>query len=261
MSHTALPPSQRGSTFAVCVGTSPGNCSSRAGAPSAPELVERIGQSFPAATPSNGYGLTETSSVTSQNIGVDYLAKPDSAGQPVPVCDVRVVDADGAELPAGETGELHVKGPNIVAGYWNDAAATSETFADGWLRTGDLVRLDGEGFITIVDRTKDMLIRGGENVYCVEVEDALYSHPAVMDAAVVGLPHRVLGEEVGAAVQLTPGAQAGEKELQDHVAERLARFKVPVRIDLRHAPLPRNANGKILKNVIKQELAGGAAES
>ncbi len=142
----------------------------------------------------------------------------------------------------------------MVKGYWNKPEATAEAFTDGWLHTGDLARLDDEGFLLIVDRAKDMLIRGGENVYCVEVEDALYSHPAVIDAAVVGLPHRILGEEVGAAVQLKPGTAVSEDDLKRHVADRLAQFKVPVRIDRRDRPLPRNAAGKILKPTVRDEM-------
>ena len=221
------------------------------GAPSAPELVRRIKEKFPAVMPGNGYGLTETSSVTSQNAAEDYERKPDSAGLAIPVCDLRVVDAAGEDVPDGAVGELWIKGPNVVKGYWNNSEATAASFADGWLRSGDLVRRDEEGFLYILDRVKDMLIRGGENVYCVEVEDALFSHPAVMDAAVIGIPHRILGEEVGAVVQVKPGARVGAEELQRHVAERLAAFKVPAQIELGLEPLPRNANGKILKRELR----------
>ncbi len=225
------------------------------GAPAAPELVARIKEKFPKVMPGNGYGLTETSSVTSQNAAEDYQRKPDSAGLVIPVCDVRVVDAAGRDVARGEIGELWVKGPNVVKGYWNKPEATAASFSAGWLHTGDLVRIDEEGFLYILDRVKDMLIRGGENVYCVEVEDALYSHPAVMDAAVIGIPHRVLGEEVGAVVQVKPGTAIDETALRRHVGERLAAFKVPVRILLRDEPLPRNANGKILKRELKAAFA------
>ena len=229
------------------------------GAPAPPELVARIKREFPKVAPSNGYGLTETSSVTAFNSAEDYVRKPDSVGAPVAVCELRVVDEHGHDVPAGEVGELWIKGPNVVKGYWNDPEATAESFTDGWLHSGDLGRIDEEGFIYIADRVKEMLIRGGENIYCVEVENALYSHPAVMDAAVIGLPHRVLGEEVAAVVQIGPGAEVGEEELKRHVATQLAAFKVPVRIDLRREPLPRNAAGKILKRQLKRELTGEAA--
>ena len=225
------------------------------GAPSAPALVERIAEKLPGAAPSNGYGMTETSSVTTLNIGAHYVAKPDSAGLAVATCDMKITGEDGRELRAGDVGELWVKGPNVIIGYWNQRQATAETFIDGWVRTGDLARLDEEGFLFIVDRAKDMLIRGGENIYCVEVEDALYDHADVMDAAVIGLPHKVLGEEVGAVVQIRPDGATDEAALKAHVAARLAKFKVPVRIDLRHEPLPRNANGKILKTQLRAEIA------
>src|SRR5207248_7395680 len=174
------------------------------------------------------------------NAGQDYFAKPDSVGPPVPVVDVKVVDEEGNGVPTGEIGELWIKGPNIVKGYWNKPEATAATFTDGWLHSGDVARLDEDGFVYIVDRAKDMLIRGGENVYCVEVEGALFEHPAVADAAVIGIPHQVLGEEVGAVVQLKSGANAGEDELREFVGERLAAFKVPVRIWFVPEPLPRN---------------------
>src|SRR5437660_7103598 len=226
------------------------------GAPAPPELVKRIKEHFPVGLPSNGYGLTETSSVTTMNTGDDYVRKPESVGPPVPVCDVKVMDDDGEEVPAGEVGELWIKGPNIVRGYWHNPEATAATFTDGWLRSGDVARLDEEGFVFIVDRAKDMLIRGGENVYSVEVEAALFEHPAVADVAVIGIPHQVLGEEVGAVVQLRPGAAAGEEELRRHVAERLAAFKVPVRVWFREEPLPRNPAGKVLKRELRDELLG-----
>jgi len=224
------------------------------GAPAAPELLRRIKEVFPDVSPGNGYGLTETSSITTFNASADYERVPDSVGIAVPVCELALMGEDGQETLPGEIGELWIKGPNVVRGYWNNPDATAETFTDGWLHSGDLARIDEEGFVYIVDRAKDMLIRGGENVYCVEVESVLYDHPDVMDAAVVGLPHRVLGEEVGAVVQVTPGARVTEDELREHVGRFLAAFKVPVRIDIRTEPLPRNANGKILKAELKSEM-------
>ena len=224
------------------------------GAPAAPELVRRIKQSFPKSSASNGYGLTETSALTCSNAGVDYERKPDSVGVPVALCDVKVIDADGTTLPLGEVGELCIRGANVVRGYFRKPEATALSFRDGWLHTGDVARVDEEGFVYILDRAKDMLIRGGENIYCVEVEDVLYSHPAVMDAAVIGIAHRVLGEEVGAIVQLAPSSTATAEELREYAAERLAGFKVPVRIEVRTEPLPRNPNGKIMKRELKREL-------
>ncbi len=226
------------------------------GAPAAPDLVRRIEAMFPGRTPSNGYGLTETSSVTTMNNGIDYVRNPDSVGVPVPVCDLKVVDTDGEDLPQGSVGELWIKGPNVVKGYWNKPEATAASFSDGWLHSGDVARIDEEGFVYIVDRAKDMIIRGGENVYCVEVEAALFEHPSVTDAAVIGIPHHVLGEEVGAVVHLAPGTTATEDELREWVAARLAGFKVPVRIWFFDDTLPRNPNGKIMKRELKADLVG-----
>jgi long-chain acyl-CoA synthetase len=166
--------------------------------------------------------------------------------------EVRIVSAEGKDLPVGEVGELYYKGPIVVRGYWGKPEATAETFVDGWVKTGDLAKVDDEGFVYIVDRAKDMLIRGGENIYCVEVENALYAHPAVMDAAVIGLPHPMLGEEPAAVVHLKPGLSADEAELRAWVGKQLAAFKVPVKIAFLAENLPRNANGKIMKRDLKQ---------
>jgi long-chain acyl-CoA synthetase len=224
------------------------------GAPAASELVKRIKEAFPNVTASNGYGLTETSALAISNIGVDYVRKPDSVGVPVAANELKIVAQDGTELPSGSVGELWIKGPNVVKGYWGKPEATDQAFTNGWLHSGDIAKIDEEGFVYILDRAKDMLIRGGENVYCVEVEDVLYAHPAVMDAAVIGVPHRVLGEEVGAVVQVAPGAKLEADELRAFAAERLANFKAPTHIVLRNEPLPRNANGKIMKRDLKREL-------
>ena len=222
------------------------------GAPAASELVRRIKQAFPQSSPSFGWGMTETAATFTTHQAEDYLNRPDSCGPAVPVCDMRIVGAAGETLPPGEVGELWARGPNVVRGYWNNPEATAQTFADGWLKTGDLAKLDEEGFCYIVDRKKDMLIRGGENIYSIEVEEVLYSPPAVMDAALVGIAHRTLGEEPGAVVTLKPGAQATEAQLREFVAARLAAFKVPVKIAFWPGPLPRNPNGKILKGELKR---------
>jgi long-chain acyl-CoA synthetase len=223
------------------------------GAPSAPELVRKIRDTFPKSQAGNGWGMTETSATATSNGAEDYEHRPDSCGPAVPVTDLKIMTVEGdRELPIGEVGELWCKGPQVVKGYWNKPEATAQTFVDGWVKTGDLARLDDEGFCFIIDRAKDMLIRGGENIYCIEVENVLYDHPAVMDAALVGIPHKTLGEEPGAVVTLKPGAEATERELRAFVAERLAAFKVPVKVVFWPETLPRNANGKILKNELKQ---------
>lgn len=224
------------------------------GAPSAPELVTTIKKRFPEAAPGNGWGMTETCATASLNIGEDYVNRPDSAGAPPGAVELKIVDPDGNEVPNGDVGELWCKGPMNCKAYWNKPEATAETFVDGWVVTGDLARIDEEGFLYLVDRAKDMLIRGGENIYCIEVESALYDHPAVMDASVVGIPHKILGQEVGAVVQLKPGMDASEDELRAHVRNQIAAFKVPVEIQFQDEPLPRNANGKILKPELRDRF-------
>lgn len=221
------------------------------GAPSAPELVRKIREVF-GALPGNGWGMTETMATVTGHSSEDYLNRPTSCGPPVAVADLKIMNEDGTEeLPVGEVGELYARGPMVVKGYWNQPQATAETFIDGWVRTGDLARLDEEGWCYIVDRAKDMILRGGENIYSSEVENVLYDHPAVTDAALVGIPHPTLGEEPAAVVHLAPGEHATEAELKAWVAERLAKFKVPVRILFSAETLPRNANGKILKKDLK----------
>jgi long-chain acyl-CoA synthetase len=221
------------------------------GAPAAAELVRKLKQIFPAAAPGTGWGMTETSATFTGHQGEDYELRPASCGPCMPVGEMKIIGDDGKPLPVGGVGELWVKGPNVVRGYWHNPEATAQTFIDGWLHTGDIARVDEEGFLYILDRAKDMLIRGGENIYCVEVENALYEHPAVIDAAVIGIPHHSLGEEPGAVVTLKPGEHASEHELRAFVAERIAAFKVPVRIIFSETMLPRNPNGKILKNELK----------
>ncbi|WP_432922569.1 class I adenylate-forming enzyme family protein [Microbispora sp. CA-135349] len=226
------------------------------GAPAPPKLLERITETLPNRTPANGYGMTETTALAIYNSGSDYLARPDSIGLPLAVVDVKVCDPLGAELPPGEVGELCMRGPIVIMGYWNRPDATAETFVDGWLHTGDLARIDEDGFVYIVDRAKDMVIRGGENVYCAEVEAALFEHPAVDDAAVIGIPDDELGEQVGAVVRLKRGAGATGEELQEFLRGRIAAFKVPVRFWFREAELPRNPGGKVLKTHLRKETLG-----
>jgi long-chain acyl-CoA synthetase len=222
------------------------------GAPAASELVRRIRQVFPKSVPGLGWGMTETSATFTHNGGEDYEHRPESSGPALPVCEMKIVGEKDETLPTNALGELWAKGPNVVKGYWNNPAASAETFVDGWLKTGDIAKIDEEGFCYIVDRKKDMLLRGGENIYCIEVEDVLYQHPAVMDAAVVGIAHRILGEEPGAVVTLKPDTTTSEDELRAFVAERLAAFKVPVRVVFWPEMLPRNPSGKILKTELKK---------
>ena len=223
------------------------------GAAAAAELARIMRQSFPGALPGQGYGATETSSLVAANSHEDMMARPGSVGIAVPCCDIRIVDDQDAEVPPGQPGELWVRGPNVVAGYWRRPEETAASFRQGWYRTGDIARVDEEGFITILDRIKDMLIRGGENIYCTEIEECLTSHADVLEAAIFGIPDRVLGEVVGAAVHLRPGSAVGPEALKAHVRSALAAHKVPVAITVHPAPLPRNAAGKLLKRDIRAE--------
>jgi long-chain acyl-CoA synthetase len=225
------------------------------GAPAAAQLVRGIREAFPGSIPGCGWGMTETSATFTTHYAEDYEAHPDSCGPAVPVCAMRIIGPNDEILPPGEVGELWARGPNVVRGYWNKPAETAESFVDGWIKTGDLAKLDAEGFCYIVDRKKDMLIRGGENIYCIEVENVLYQHPAIMDAAVVGIPHPTLGEEPAAVVTLKPETSATEQELRGFVAAHLAAFKVPVRIVFSPSLLPRNPQGKILKHELKKLFA------
>ncbi|MFD9790401.1 class I adenylate-forming enzyme family protein [Streptomyces sp. NPDC059070] len=224
------------------------------GSAAPPALVARLtARCGERVEPRNGYGLTETSGGVLAGFGAEYRAWPQSVGRPTPTTEVRVVAEDGTDVPEGEVGELWLRAQANVRGYWNDPAATARAFVDGWLRTGDLA-LARDGQIAVVDRIKDVVIRGGENVYCVEVEGVLQGHPRVQEAAVLGVPHPELGEEVAAVVRcrapLTPA------ELREYAGRVLARFKVPAHIRVTPDPLPRNATGKVLKD----ELRAAAGE-
>jgi long-chain acyl-CoA synthetase len=224
------------------------------GAPAAPELVERIERVFPhmRRTLTTAYGLTETASVATAHGGDDYFAHPGSVGRAAPTVELRVVDERDRDAASGERGEILIKGPTVMAhGYWRRPDANEAAFTDGWFRTGDIGYLDPDGFLYLVDRAKDMIIRGGENVYCVEIEHTLFDHPDVVDAAVVGVAHKTLGEEVKAVVQLRPGSTTTAEDLRDFCRERLANFKVPEYVELRDEPLPRNPAGKVLKNLLR----------
>jgi len=229
------------------------------GAAASPELTRKVAALFPGKFGGTGYGATETSSVSTSNGAEDYLAHPDSVGPAVPGCDLRVIDDAGNVLPVGAIGELEIYGGNVVKGYWNNPQATTAAFRDGWYRTGDIVRMDAEGFVYLLDRAKDMLIRGGENVYCVEIEDALLAHPDIFEAAIVGIPDRVLGELVGAVVRAKAGSRLTADHVIEHLRPRLAAFKLPVHVDIRTEELPRTASGKIVKRQLREELAAKAS--
>jgi acyl-CoA synthetase (AMP-forming)/AMP-acid ligase II len=223
------------------------------GAPIAPALVHEIKQKFPGARVGNGFGLTETSSVATY-LPDEYAAEhADAVGFPAPVCEVSLFEPD----PETGVGELLIRGPNVVAGYWQKPEQTAETFVDGWLHSGDLARIDELGLVSIVDRKKDMINRGGENVYCVEVENALARLPGVGEVSVVGVPDSMMGEKVGAVVVPLPGATLTEADVVSFAREQLADFKVPQYVALRPEPLPRNPGGKVLKPVLRKETDWG----
>ncbi|MFE2015293.1 class I adenylate-forming enzyme family protein [Streptomyces sp. NPDC059491] len=227
---------------------------STGGAAAPPGIVAGVTEGYGRRIePRNGYGLTETCGGVLSNVGAEYRAHPGSVGRPSPVTEVRIEapDADGV-------GELWLRGQCLVRGYWGDEEATRAAFAPGgWFRTGDLARVDADGRVSVVDRLTDMVVRGGENVYCVEVEAVLHDHPDVVDAAVLGVPHPLLGEEVVAVVRLRSGADRDDVErLRAHVGSRLAAFKVPARVYVREGELPRNPTGKILKRELREDVGG-----
>jgi long-chain acyl-CoA synthetase len=224
------------------------------GAPMPPELVKRIDDNFRRGRPSLGYGMTETNAYGPGNSGDDFVTNPTSTGRQVPVMDLKVTDPLGDDLPQGETGEIWFRGPMLIRGYWNRPDATADTIVDGWLRSGDIGRVDDEGFVYVSDRVKDMILRGGENIYCAEVEAAIYEHPSVYEAAVYGIPHERLGEELACHVMVKPGTTLDAGELQRFVGERLASFKVPTAVTIVHDQLPRNASGKILKRELRDSV-------
>jgi long-chain acyl-CoA synthetase len=226
------------------------------GAPAPPTLVRRVDDEFSGGRPHIGYGMTETNAYGPQNFGEDYLTHPTSAGRALPILEVEIRDESDRPLPVGERGEICMKGPNLIRGYWGRDEDTAETIVDGWLRSGDVGRIDEDGFLYVEDRAKDMVLRAGENIYCAEVEAAIYEHAAVYEVAVLGLPHERLGEEVAAVVCLREGETLRVDELQAHVAERLAAFKVPAHIVFISERLPRSASGKILKRELRQGLLG-----
>ncbi|CAN5494703.1 class I adenylate-forming enzyme family protein [soil metagenome] len=223
------------------------------GASRAPEQVRAIDKAFPNAAPNTGWGMTETNAIGTSIAGADYLAHPASSGRVSGVLDIRIVDEAGVAQPAGTRGELQIRGASIMRGYWNRPDANADTFVDGWMRTGDVAYVDDEGFVYIVDRIKDLVIRGGENIGCGSVEAALLEHPDVLEVSVYGVPDERLGEEVGATIYARSAID--EAELRAFLAPRLARFEIPRYFHFASEPLPRIASGKILKRQLRDEAA------
>lgn len=224
------------------------------GAPIAPTLVEQLKEKFPAARVGNGFGLTETASIATFLPHEWAAAHADSVGFAAPVDDLDLDNPDAAGV-----GELLIRGPNVVPGYWNKPEATRDTFVERWLHSGDLARIDEHGLVYIVDRAKDMINRGGENVYSVEVENALAGAPGVYEAAVVGVPDTMMGEKVGAVIVPSPGGEFDEKAVVSYLGTKLADFKIPQYFALRSGQLPRNPGGKLLKGRLREETDWGSA--
>ena len=228
------------------------------GAQVPPDLVLKIEEKVATARPTTGYGMTETCGIITSLSADFYVDRPDSAGPAMPSYEAKCVDPDGNEVPLGERGELWVRGASVIKGYINRPEATAETITDGgWLHTGDIARMDEDGFIYIIDRKKDMVLRGGENIYCAEVEAALYRHDSVAECSVFGIPDERLGEEVGAAVVAKPGHTLTEEAIREHCAAIMAKHKVPRYVWILEDALPRNASGKFLKRELRDKLAAG----
>ncbi len=221
------------------------------GAPAPPAIVGKVAGALKRGVPQLGYGMTETNAYGPGHSGVDYVAHPTSTGRAFPITVIEIRDPDGKPLPIGSRGEIWFNSPTLIRGYWGQSEATAETIVDGWLRSGDLGRVDDEGFLYIEDRVKDMILRGGENIYGAEVEGAIYEHPAVHEAAVYGVPDERLGEEVGVTIHLNPGHALDTDALRDFLAPKIAAFKMPRYVEFATEPLPRNAAGKFLKRELR----------
>ena len=229
------------------------------GAALQPDLVTKIAGALKGTgAPSTGYGLTETHGIVTANTARFFIAKPESCGPVVPTLDAKLVDDQGNDVEASPDaiGQLCVRGAVVIKGYLNRPEATADSIRDGWFNTGDIARIDEQGFVYIVDRAKDMVLRGGENVYCSEVETVIYQNDQVAEAAVFGIPDERLGEEVGAAIVLAPGSTLTEAELRSFLAERMAKHKIPAQIWFLDEQLPRNANGKFVKRELRAQLLG-----
>jgi acyl-CoA synthetase (AMP-forming)/AMP-acid ligase II len=224
-------------------------------APLAPFVLERLQEKMPTAVVSNNYGMTEAGSVYCLMPPGEAVRRPGSVGKPLPPAEIRCVGTGGDSVPVGEVGDVRMRIPGRPREYYGDPEATASTWVDGWLVTGDLGRLDEDGYLYIVGRSKDVIIRGGNNIHPTDVEHVIETHPAVREVAVVGVPHDVLGEDLVAFVTLRPGAQATAEDLRTHTLEQLARYKVPRQWTFVEG-LPRNATGKVLKQQLRAQLTG-----
>ena len=231
------------------------------GAPSPTSLVGKVNDKVKNGNPQLGYGMTETNAFGPAITGSDYLSHPTSTGRASWPMFVEVRDENLKPVPTGQSGEIWFFGPMLIRGYWNRPDATAETIVDGWLRSGDLGRLDADGYVYVEDRVKDMILRAGENVYGAEVESAIYEHPAVHEAAVFGVPHERLGEEVGVAILPNDGMTLTPEELWAFLDAKIAKFKIPTQVVIMTEPLPRNAAGKFLKRELQQHVEKGTLKA
>ena len=231
------------------------------GAPSPTSLVGKVNDKVKNGNPQLGYGMTETNAFGPAITGSDYLSHPTSTGRASWPMLVEVRDENLNPVPTGQSGEIWFFGPMLIRGYWNRPDATAETIVDGWLRSGDLGRLDADGYVYVEDRVKDMILRAGENVYGAEVESAIYEHPAVHEAAVFGVPHERLGEEVGVAILPNDGMTLTPEELWAFLDAKIAKFKIPTQVVIMTEPLPRNAAGKFLKRELQQHVVKGTLKA
>ena len=231
------------------------------GAPNPGGMVERLQERLPDQHWAIGWGMTETNAGGTSHADEDLVDRPDSCGRPAPIVELKVIDADGNELPPGEKGELVMKSPTNMRCYWRQPEATAETIRDGWLHTGDIAEIDEEGYVYIRDREKDMVLRGGENIYCAEIERVVYLHPAVFEAAAFGVPDERLGEELAVVVMPRPGADLDPEAVRAHVARHLARFKVPRYVWLQDEQLPRGTTEKIDKRALRDRMLRRAPET
>lgn len=227
------------------------------GAPSPTSLVGKVNDKVKNGNPQLGYGMTETNAFGPAITGSDYLSHPTSTGRATWPMIVEVRDENLKPVPTGQSGEIWFFGPMLIRGYWNRPDATAETIVDGWLRSGDLGRLDADGYVYVEDRVKDMILRAGDNVYGAEVESAIYEHPAVHEAAVFGVPHERLGEEVGVAILPNDGMTLTPEELWAFLDEKIAKYKIPTQVVIMNEALPRNAAGKFLKRELQQKVVKG----